>query len=106
MNLNITARHFEVSDQLKDFTEKKFHKLEHYQALILRADIVLSDERGLKIAEGKIGLRGNYLIAKTKSHDIYLAIAELATKLLKQVKTFDGKLKSKKRLPRVGQKNE
>jgi putative sigma-54 modulation protein len=97
MNLNITARHFEVSDQLKEFTEKKFHKLDHYQALIVRTDIVLTDESGLKIAEGKIGVRGSYLIAKTKSHDIYLAIGQLADKLLKQIKTYDGKLKGKKR---------
>ncbi|MBS4015842.1 MAG: ribosome-associated translation inhibitor RaiA [Candidatus Latescibacteria bacterium] len=102
MNLNITARHFEVSDQLKDFTEKKFQKLEHYKNLIVKTDLVLTDESGLKVAEGKIGVRGSFLIAKTKSHDIYLAITQLADKLLKQIKTYDGKLKSKKRLSRAG----
>lgn len=101
MNLNITARHFEVTDQLKDFTEKKFHKLEKYQNLITKTDLVLTDENGLKTAEGKIGVRGSFMIAKTKSHDIYLAIAQLAEKLLKQMKTYDGKLKSKKRISRV-----
>jgi ribosomal subunit interface protein len=97
MNLNITARHFEVTDQLKDFIEKKFHKLEHYKSLIVKTDIVFTDESGIKVVEGKIGVRGSYLIAKTKSHDIYLAITELADKLLKQIKTYDGKLKGKKR---------
>lgn len=101
MNLNITARHFEVSEQIRNFTEKKFHKLEHYQSLIVKTDIVLTDESGLKVAEGKIGVRGSFLIAKTKSHDIYLAITELANKLLKQIKTYDGKLKSKKKFTRA-----
>jgi putative sigma-54 modulation protein len=99
MNLNITARHFEVTDELKEYIEKKFKKLEHYDHLITKTDIVLGADASNKLAEGKIGLRGNFIIAKTKSKDIYLAINLLADKLLKQVKTYDGKLKSKKRLP-------
>lgn len=98
MNLNITARHFEVTDELREYIEKKLKKLEHYQHLITKADIVLSADAFNKIAEGKIGMRGNFVIAKTKSNDVYNAINLLADKLLKQVKTFDGKLKSKKRL--------
>ncbi|MEO0072975.1 MAG: ribosome-associated translation inhibitor RaiA [candidate division WOR-3 bacterium] len=97
MELNITARHFEVTDELKKFTEKKFKKLDRYKHLVVRTDLIVSDEKGLKVAEGKIAARGNFLVAKTSSHDIYLAIDELADKLLKQLKTFDSKLKSKKR---------
>ncbi len=100
MNLNITARHFEVSDTLRDYTEKKLKKLEHYQNLITKTEIVLGEDASMKFAEGKIGLRGNYITAKTSANDIYLAINLLADKLLKQVKTFDGKLKSKKRTSR------
>jgi len=100
MNLNITARHFEVTDTLRDYTEKKLKKLEHYQHLITKTDIVLGEDASMKFAEGKISLRGNFVTAKTKSNDIYLAINLLADKLLKQIKTFDGKLKSKKRSPR------
>lgn len=97
MNLNITARHFEVSDRLKEYTQKKFKKLEHYERLITKIDIVLGEDAFQKFAEGKIGLRGNFIIAKTNAKDIYLAINLLADKLLRQIKTFDGKLKSKKR---------
>ncbi len=98
MNLNITARHFEVTEELRDYIEKKLKKLEHYDHLITKTDIVLSADAFNKIAEGKIGMRGNFIIAKTKSNDVYTAINLLADKLLKQVKTFDGKLKSKKRV--------
>ncbi|MCX8014587.1 MAG: ribosome-associated translation inhibitor RaiA [candidate division WOR-3 bacterium] len=98
MNFNITARHFELSSKVKDYVEKKLKKLEHYNHLITKVDIVLWDEANLKTAEGKISLRGNYIIAKTSSNDIMLAINLLADKLLKQIKTFDGKIKSKKRL--------
>jgi putative sigma-54 modulation protein len=100
MNLNITARHFEVTDALKEYTEKKFKKLDHYEHLITKTDVVLGEEANQKFAEGKIGLRGSFVIAKTKSNDIYQAINLLADKLLKQVRTYDGKLKGKKREPR------
>jgi putative sigma-54 modulation protein len=103
MNLNITARHFELTQDLKDFVEKKFKKLEHYDYLITKTDVILSNDAGQKNAEGKIGMRGNFIIAKTNANDIFLAIGLLADKLLKQIKTYDGKLKSKKRLSRSAQ---
>jgi ribosomal subunit interface protein len=104
MNLNITARHFEITGELRKFVEKKFKKLDHYQDLILKMDLIISDEKGLKVVEGKIALRGNFLVAKTSSHDVLTAIESLADKLLKQLKTFDEKLKDKKRYSRQGGK--
>ncbi|MEO0074563.1 MAG: ribosome-associated translation inhibitor RaiA [candidate division WOR-3 bacterium] len=101
MIFNITTRHFELTDEIREFTEKKFRKLNVFDNLIVKVDIVLSNEGSLKIAEGKVSLRGSFLIAKTQSHDIFLAITQLADKLLKQLKSFDGKLKSKKRINRV-----
>ncbi len=100
MNLNITARHFEVTQELKEYIEKKFKKLEHYSHLIIKTEVILSEDSGKKFAEGKIGLRGNFVIAKTSTNDIYQTINLLADKLLRQIKTYDGKLKSKKRKPR------
>lgn len=100
MNLNITARHFEVTDELRAFVEKKFQKLGTYNHLITNTDIVLEEDSGQKVAEGKISVRGSFIIAKTKSYDIHLAIGTLADKLIKQIKKHDGKLKSKKRLSR------
>jgi len=101
MNLNITARHFEVTKELKEYIEKKFKKLEHYSHLIIKTDVILSEDSGQKLAEGKIGLRGNYIIAKTNTNEVYLTISLLADKLLRQIKTYDGKLKSKKRKARI-----
>lgn len=104
MNFNITARHFELSQKVKDYVAKKLKKLEHYDHLITKVDIVLWDEANMKTVEGKVSLRGNYVIAKTTSNDIMLAINMLADKLLKQIKTFDDKIKSKKRLSHQAKK--
>lgn len=101
MNVNITARHFELTDELKDFTYKKFQKLEHYSALITKTDIIIGNDANQKFAEGKISVRGGFITAKTNANDIYLAIGFLADKLVKQMRKFDGKLKSKKRLSRT-----
>lgn len=100
MNLSITARHFELTDELKDFTQKKFQKLEHYNHLITKTDVILGNDASQKFAEGKINVRGSFITAKTNANDIYLAIGLLADKLVKQMGTYDGKLKGKKRLSR------
>lgn len=101
MNFNITARHFELTDELKDFAHKKFQKLEHYSRLITKTDIILGNDASQKFAEGKISVRGGFITAKTNANDIYLAIGLLADKLVKQIRRFDDKLKSKKRLSRI-----
>ncbi|MCX7784809.1 MAG: ribosome-associated translation inhibitor RaiA [candidate division WOR-3 bacterium] len=100
MQINITARHFELTEEIKDYTHKKLDKLNHFENLLTNIDIVLAKDSKQMFAEGKVNLKGNYVLAKASANDIYLAIGLLADKLIKQVKHHYEKLKSKKKFSR------
>jgi len=100
MKIAITARHFDLSPALKEFVQEKITKFDHYLKDMVEGEIILTRESGFDIAEGKIHLRHNVFIAKGRSNDMYLAVSELVSKLLKQLKTQEDKWKGKKRIKR------
>ncbi len=100
MKIAITARHFDLTPALKDFVQEKVTKLDHYLNGLIEGEIILSRESGFDLAEGKIHLRHNVFIAKGKSNDMYLAVNEMVTRLVKQLRRQEGKWKTKKRAKR------
>lgn len=100
MQINITARHFELTEELKDYTSKKLDKLNHFENLLTNIDIVLAKDSKQMFAEGKVNLKGSYVMAKASANDIYLAVSILSEKLIRQVKHHYEKLKGKKKLTR------
>ena len=98
MKIAITARHFDLTPALKDFVQEKVTKLDRYLNGQSEGEIILGRESGFEVAEGKIHLRHNVFIAKGKSNDMYLAVSEMVSKLLKQMKTQESKWKAKKRV--------
>ena len=40
MNITITARHFEASQNLKDLTEKTVRKFEHFYSRIVHCEVI------------------------------------------------------------------
>lgn len=97
MKIAITARHFDLSPALKEYVQEKITKFDHYLKDIVEGEIILTRESGFDIAEGKIHLRHNVFIAKGRSNDMYLAVAEMTSKLVKQLKTQESKWKARKR---------
>jgi ribosomal subunit interface protein len=100
MKIAITARHFDLTPALKGYVQEKVTKLDHYLADMIDGEIILSRESGFDIAEGKIHLRHNVFVAKGRSNDMYLAVSEMVSRLLKQLKRQEGKWKTKKRVSR------
>jgi len=93
MQLNITGHHIEITDGLREFTQGKFAKLEHYFDRINQVYIVLTVEKVQQIAEATVHVNGGELHATAEHEDMYAAIDALVDKLVRQLNKYKDKLK-------------
>ena len=63
MQTSITARHFELTSQLKDYVDRKTEKLEHYSHYITNLELILAKGSPLEEVEGKVHLKHELLLA-------------------------------------------
>lgn len=97
MNLTLTARHFEITPNLKKHIDTKIARLEHYADRITRGEVVLFRDSINDIAEGKIHVGHTMLTARGQGKDMYLAVNDLVDKLVVQLNRYEGKLRDRKR---------
>lgn len=73
MEIDISGRHFHVTEALKDYVAEKVKKLGRYSMKVESAHVVLEVQKFIHIAE--IVLRGKNLrvTAKSESTDMYAA---------------------------------
>ncbi|MDZ7272284.1 MAG: ribosome-associated translation inhibitor RaiA [candidate division KSB1 bacterium] len=93
MRLNITARHFNASDRLKEYTEKEVRRLKRYYDGILNCDVILDYEKQAQVAEIVLHVYGSKLTVREKSEDMYKSINLAVDKLERQLKKYKGKLR-------------
>lgn len=84
MRLNITARHIEVPDQLKQLLESKVQKLEQYGHKLLRLHAILGREHYLYTAELTLSIKGATLVGRAKDKRDLLTCVEGALHKLKE----------------------
>ena len=93
MRMNITARHFKLSDELRDYTEKAVQRLKKYYEPIIDVDIVLSWEKRDRIAEINISVYGTILTAHERSEDMRKSIDSAVVKLERQIKKYKTRIR-------------
>ncbi|HEY4644111.1 MAG TPA: ribosome-associated translation inhibitor RaiA [Bacteroidota bacterium] len=97
MNISITARHFELSGELKNHVYTTVQKLARYFDGIIRCDIVLIETkpkgsgRSVEIA---LHVNGNDMVATAMSTDYFRSVDAAVQKLERQLKRY----KEKRRL--------
>jgi putative sigma-54 modulation protein len=96
MHIRTTARHFDLTDDLKDFAEKQIGKLERYFNHIIDSHLILETEKSRKTAELKLKVYGTVLTSKHRSFDMYDSVEKVIDKMETQLKRYKGKLKDKK----------
>jgi len=92
----ITARHFDLSDEMKTKAEDEMEGLKRYFDNIISAELILATEKHIKIAELKVRVYNQTLAAKADTDDFYSSIASAVEKIKSQLKKYKGKLKNKK----------
>ncbi len=95
MKINITARHFELPERVKELIEKKERKFKKYEAKIINLSLILAQESTNFTAEGKMDLKYGMLTAKAKGPDLGITVTSALDKLLTQLRKEDEKIKKK-----------
>jgi putative sigma-54 modulation protein len=94
MNIIVTGRHFEITDALKKYAERKIKKFARYLSNITEAIVTLSIEKYRHKAEVLLKVNGYLIQAEGITGEIYSSIDEVVEKLERQVKKYKEKLVS------------
>jgi putative sigma-54 modulation protein len=85
MQLQFTGHHVEITPALREFTTKKFERLERFASMISNINVIFNTNKVNKIVEAKIKLHGTELHASSESEDMYAAIDTLIDKVNRQL---------------------
>ncbi len=94
MNINISVRHEEVTEQTKLYTYAKIQKLEKYR--LQRVEVVMVSE-GEKYKIEVVAFpssRGNQVVASALADDWYSAIDQASDKAERQLRKYKEKITS------------
>ena len=100
MQIQVTFRHVEPSDALRDYATEKIGKVQKFLDGTMDANITLSVEKLRHDADVVIMANGYKIHSKETTGDLYSAIDLVSDKLEKQVKRYREKLKKIGRTPR------
>jgi putative sigma-54 modulation protein len=85
MQINLTCRHVDATESLKEYVDTKFAKLERHFDHINNVHVILDVEKLVQKAEAKMNVSGGELFATSEHNDMYAAIDSLIDKLDRQV---------------------
>lgn len=100
MQIQVTFRHVEASEAVKEYAREKVGKLQKYLDGPVEANITLSVEKHRHTAEVNIIASGLKIHGKETTGDLYSAIDLVIDKLEKQVRRYRDKLKDLSRRAR------
>ncbi len=95
MNLNYTGKNMDLTDALRDVTEKKMGKLDKYFQKDIQGNVTFSSEKNRKIIEVTINLPGTIIRAEESSDDMYASIDKAVDVLERQVRKYKTRLQNK-----------
>jgi putative sigma-54 modulation protein len=98
MQTNITGRHVDITDPLREHIEKKLGKLDPYSDHLFDARIVLSVEKYRQVAEITISARNNIRChSREATDDMYVSIDKAMEKIERQLRKHTTKKRKTKR---------
>ena len=97
MQINISGRHIQVSDSLRDYCEGKAPKLLRFYDRITAIDIVLDGHDGLHYAEMIVHSEGtDPFVASEEDKDAHAAFDLLMDKMERQIRRFKERIRNRK----------
>ena len=92
----ITARHFDLTPEIRERAEEEMDRLTRYFDNIVSAELVLDTERHIRVAELKVNVYNNTITGTGETDDMYNSISIAVDKVKNQLKKYKGKLKNKR----------
>ncbi|MFC2161282.1 ribosome hibernation-promoting factor, HPF/YfiA family [Acidobacteriota bacterium] len=105
MKINFTARHTEISSDMKAYCEKRLLSIEKVLGYSVEADIIVAVEKYRNKAEINVKTKGMTLNTVEETHDMKSSLGLAFDHIEKRVKKEREKLREKKRR-RIKQKEE
>ncbi len=96
MNITVTARHFDLTPELKDHVENEVNGLTRFFDKIISTDVILDIEKYRQFAEIRVKVYKETISGKGDSDDMYVSIEMAIDKVKRQLKKYKGKLKEKR----------
>lgn len=96
MHKTITARHFDLTQEMRSHAEQEMEGLTRYFDNIISAELILDTERHRRKAELKVKVYKDVITGTGDTDDMYNSIAVAVDKVKGRLKRYKGKLKDKK----------
>jgi len=92
----VTARHFDLTPEIKAHAEQEMDSLTRFFERIISAEFILDAERHRRIAELRVKVYGHTLSSTAETDDMINAMSQASDKVKAQLRKVKGKLKEKK----------
>jgi len=92
----VTARHFDLTAEMKAKVEEELDGLTRFFDNIVSAEMVLDAERHRRVAELKVNVYNQMIAGTGETDDMYKSIDVAVDRVKKQLKKYKGKLKNRK----------
>ena len=93
MTLTIRTKNLELTPSLKEYTEKRFAKLDRFSRNIIHTELLLEEQRGIYMGEFIVKVKGKTLKAKSSSKDPMALVDELRDIMANNLKAYEEKLR-------------
>jgi putative sigma-54 modulation protein len=97
MNINYTARHTNITPEIKKHCERRLNSIEKLLGYPVEADLILSVEKYRHKAEIKIRVKGATLNTTEETQDMFNSLGLAFDRIEKRVKKEREKLRERKR---------
>lgn len=97
MKLNYAGKNMEITDALRDVTNKKLSKLDKYFQKDIEGNVTFSSEKNRKIIEVTINLPGTIIRAEESTDDMYVSIDKAVDILERQIRKYKTRLQKRHR---------
>lgn len=94
MQLTVVGRHFEVTEPIKQYVDKKLLRLERFASKIKEAHVILEVQKIRHIAEITLYLKYSKLTATEETQNMYASIDNAVANLRKQLVRLRDRIKT------------
>ena len=99
MQILITGRNLEITDDIRDYVEKKIEKAETFLSGIIEANVVLDLHRHRYIAEVTLMARRATFHAQSETENVFASIDAVVDKIDNQTRRYKERIKDRRHRP-------
>ena len=92
MNIRITARHFDLTPELKNYARSNLDHLSRFVDNIIDAHLIMDVEKHRNSAELTMSVNGHNLVVHTTTDDMYASIDDIRDKMERRLKKYHAKV--------------